>query len=90
MLGDKIGEERGKTTGMRVLPGDDFRHVKLESSFQASGTLLGIQGTDIGTYVSWERVTGQMYAEGQGIFITNDGESTIWNGHGVGRPIGEG
>lgn len=90
MLGEKIGEERGKVTGMRILPGDDHRYVKLEVSFQASGTTYGIQGTNIGTYTAFERVPGQLYGEGQGILMTAEGESAIWKGHGVGHPTGKG
>lgn len=32
MLGEQIGEFSGTVTGMRVLPGDDFRYVKMEQS----------------------------------------------------------
>jgi hypothetical protein len=44
----------------------------------------------MGTFTAFERVPGQMYAEGQGIIMTADGESAIWNGHGVGHPNGDG
>lgn len=89
MLGDKIGELTGKVTGTRVLPGDDFRYVKMEISFQEAGKLFGIDATDVGTYTIFERVPGQIYGEGQG--ITQAGEDgAIWNGHGVGRMTGQG
>ena len=42
MLGEKLGEEKGKVIGSRVLPGDDYRYVKLEVSFETAGTLLGL------------------------------------------------
>lgn len=90
MLGEKIGEENGRVTNRRVLEGDDYRYVKMEITFEASGTLLGHAGTNIGTYTIFERVPGQMYGEGRGIFMANDGESAIWNGHGVGHPTGDG
>ena len=32
----------------------------------------------------YERGLGQIYAEGQGIVMTTEGEGAIWNGHGVG------
>jgi hypothetical protein len=85
MQGDKIGEENGKVTTRRVLPGDDYRYVKLEISFESQCTLYGIQGQNMGTYTAWERVPGQIYAEGQGIFLTQTGEGAIWNGHGIGQ-----
>jgi hypothetical protein len=85
MLGEKIGEFTGKVTGTRVLPGDDYRYVKMEITYQQSGTLYGAQATDIGTYTVFERVPGQIYAEGQGITGSAEGEGAIWKGHGVGK-----
>ena len=90
MMGDKIGEESGKVIGTRILPGEGGRFVKMEITIQAQGTYLGQKGTDIGTYVAYERIPGQVYGEGQGIFMTDGGEGVIWNGLGVGAPTGQG
>jgi hypothetical protein len=90
MLGEKLGEEHGKVTSRRVLPGDDYRYIKMEITFETTGTLLGQSGTNIGTYTVFERVPGQIYGEGQGIFMTSDGQGAIWNGHGVGQPTEDG
>jgi len=90
MLGNKIGEESGRVTGRRVLEGDDYRFVKMEVTFETACTLYAIAGANMGTYVVFERVPGQLYGEGRGIFMGSNGESAIWNGHGVGRPTGEG
>jgi hypothetical protein len=90
MLGEKIGEESGKVTTRRILPGDDYRFVKMEITFEAQGTLLGMPGMNIGTYTIFERVPGQLYGEGQGIYMMSDGESAIWNGHGVGHMTANG
>jgi hypothetical protein len=90
MLGEKLGEEHGRVTSRRILPGDDYRYVKMEVSFESEATILGQTGMNMGTYVIFERVPGQMYAEGRGIFMTNDGQGAIWNGHGVARMTGEG
>ena len=90
MIGDKIGEEHGRVTGRRILPGDDPRYVKMEVSYEAQGTLFGIKGMDLGTFTVYERVPGQMYGQGQGIVMTESGESAIWNGGGVGAPTGQG
>ena len=89
MLGEKIGELTGKVTGTRVLPGDDFRYVKMEISFQQTGKVLGIDASDVGTYAVFERVPGQLYGEGQGITETSQ-DGAIWNGHGVGKATGAG
>ncbi len=85
MLGDKVVELSGQSSAMRVLPGDDYRYIKVETSIQATGKILGADGMAMATFVSFERVPGQMYSEGQGLVATNDGESAIWNGHGIGH-----
>lgn len=90
MLGQKIGEETGRVTSRRILEGDDFRYVKMEITFEAQGTLLGLKGASTGTYVVYSRVGNQIYGEGQGIFMAETGDSAIWKGHGVGTPTGEG
>jgi hypothetical protein len=90
MLGEKLGDFQGQSSGMRVLPGDDYRYVKMEVSFQQQGTLFGQPATDMGTYTVFERVPGQLYGEGRGITMTADGQGAIWNGHGVGHMTGEG
>jgi len=45
---------------------------------------------NIGTYTVFERVGGQIYGEGRGIFMSSEGEGVLWNGHGVGQPSGDG
>jgi len=90
MLGEKIGEEQGRVTSRRILKGDDFRYVKLEVTIETQLTLLGVKGTNLATYTVFERVPGQIYGEGQGIVMTETGESAIWNGHGVARPTADG
>lgn len=90
MLGEKVAEERGKVTGTRMLPGGDYRYLKVEMTFQGAGKMLGSDHTNIGTYTAFERVPGQLYGEGHGIVMTADGQSAIWNGHGIGRMTGRG
>jgi hypothetical protein len=90
MLGEKLGEERGKVTGRRVLPGDDYRYSKMEITYETEGTLLGLKGANIGTYTVYERVPGQLFGEGRGIVMLETGESAIWSGQGSGTPKGDG
>jgi hypothetical protein len=85
MLGEKLGEEHGKVTSRRILPGDDYRYIKMEINFETEATILGQAGMNVGTYTVFERIPGQMYGEGRGIFMTQDGQGAIWNGHGVGH-----
>jgi hypothetical protein len=90
MLGRKLGEETGRVTGRRILPGEDFRYVRMEVTYETEGTILGVTGKNMGTYVVYERLDGQMYGEGQGIIMTAEGEGAIWTGHGIGHPTGDG
>ena len=64
--------------------------MKLEVSIHGAGKALGVDAVNLGTFTAFERVPGQMYAEGQGIIETADGDGAIWNGHGVGYPNGDG
>jgi hypothetical protein len=68
MLGEKIGEISGKITMQRILPnlGGD---PKMETSFQATGSVLGTDIKDTGTYVTIFRPDGTQYGEGQGLMI---------------------
>ena len=90
MLGEKLGEEHGKVTSRRILEGDDYRYIKMEISFETAATIAGQEGMNIGTYTVFERVPGQLYGEGRGIFMANQGEGAIWNGHGVGHMSADG
>ena len=90
MVGDKIGEERGKVTSRRALTSGDPRYLKLEISFESQATLYGMTCMGMGTYEVFERVPGQLYGVGQGMLRTQDGDGAIWNGHGVGTPTADG
>ena len=83
MQGEKIGEASGKVTTRRVLanPGGG---PKMETSFEASGRLLGVEGTETGTYWSVVRPDGSLFGEGQGILMGKGGELATWVGSGVG------
>lgn len=84
MLGEILGEERGQITAMRVLPSNG-RGARVEVSFQASGTILGHDSTDVVTYYSEARPDGTMFGEGQGVIMTADGETVTFTGRGFGR-----
>ncbi len=82
MLGDKLGELSGQTTGMRVLPSDGA--PKMEVSFQATGRLLGVDTSEVGTYWAVLRPDGTLFGEGQGVTMGAGGEAATWKGNGVG------
>ncbi len=89
MLGEQLGEERGKVTGTRVLP-PDGQGLKVEVSFQAAGRILGMETTDMGTYWSVVRPDGFLFGEGHGVVTSKDGDVATWTGNGVGKLTGRG
>jgi hypothetical protein len=89
MLGDFIGEGKGRITGVRVLPGEG-QSPKMEVSFQAAGKLFGVDESEIGTYWSVMTPAGVLYGEGNGLITTAEGDVLTWIGQGIGRPTGRG
>ncbi|MGA2631453.1 MAG: hypothetical protein ABSG54_14740 [Terriglobia bacterium] len=88
MLGEQIGESRGKRTARRVLSVDGG--FKVEVSFESNGKVVGLDVNEIATYCSVSRPDGSLYGEGQGLIITQDGEAATWKGQGVGKFVGGG
>ena len=88
MLGELIGESRGKRTGRRVVSTD--AGFKVEVSFEDNGKVLGIESNNIGTYWAQNRPDGSVYGEGQGVLVTQDGEVATWKGQGVGKLLAGG
>ena len=89
MLGEQIGESRGKRTGRRALS-VEVGGFKVEVSFEESGKMLGLDVNGFGTYVAAPRADGTLYGEGQGLLMTRDGEMATWKGQGVGKFVGGG
>jgi hypothetical protein len=90
MLGDQIGEDKGKVTSQRVLGVEDGI-PKMETSFSTIGKYKGVETTEIGTYWASSRPGGVMHGEGQGVIMTKDGQDmATWTGQGVGRFTGSG
>ena len=65
MLGEQIGETRGKRLLRRVLSSDP---LKVEVTFEDSGKMLGVDTNGFGTYTSQVRPDGAIYGEGEGAF----------------------
>lgn len=89
MIHEKIGEERGKVTNIRVLPSDPAS-PQIEVSFEATGELLGIDITGFGSYVAIPGPDGVLDGEGQGVVMTADGHMLTWTGQGRGKRTGKG
>ena len=84
MLGDQLGEERGKISGHRVVR-SGAGGPRMEITFQAAGKIIGIDYQNVGTYWAAMRPGGFLYGEGQGIVMTKDGDSVVWVGQGAGH-----
>jgi hypothetical protein len=57
----------------------------VEVSFEDSGQMLGVATTGMGTYTSVVQPDGSIFGHGQGLTMTQDGESLTWTGTGVGH-----
>jgi len=88
MLGEQVGENKGKRTSRRVLSVSGG--FTAEVSFESAGKLLGVDTNEIGTYTSSSRPDGTLYGQGQGVVLAADGTSATWQGSGVGKFIGGG
>ena len=90
MLGEKVWDFQGKVTGQRAVQGTNHGEVKMEVSFQGMGHVLGVEASDMGTYVARLRAPGVLYGSGHGITMTKDGDAVTWHGEGLGHPTGKG
>ena len=81
MLGDQLGESKGKRIVRRVLSVDP---VTAEVTFEDSGQMLGVPVSGTGTYTSVIRPDGSIHGQGQGLISTQDGDPITWTGTGIG------
>src|SRR3989304_891071 len=85
MRGDLIGEFKGTTTGVRVLPDG-----QVETSEQGSGNVLGIAATMLATAVSTPMPNAVLMGEGNALVTTKDGEVVMIKKSGIGWSTGKG
>ncbi len=72
MLGELIFEEKGTTTGVRVLSAEAVE-VKVEVTLERQGKIKGVDENSLWTYWSKTRADGSIYGQGEGFMTTNDG-----------------
>lgn len=82
MLGEPIGEMKGKITSQRVI---DVEGPTMETSISASGSLKGVQVTETLTYVATRTSTGVLHGMGNGVVMIGEGEVATYTGEGIGR-----
>ena len=84
MLGELVGEFKGKNIGWRVLPDG-----KIETTAQGTGKLFGLDVFLISTIVG-TMANGVFMGEVNSVFTTMEGETIISKGIAVGFPSGNG
>jgi hypothetical protein len=82
MIGEQLGESKGKRTARRVL---SINPPTAEVSFEEAGTMIGASTNGMGTYTSEVRPDGSIFGHGQGMMMTPDGEAVTWTGSGLGK-----
>lgn len=85
MLGENIGNIKGRIVLRRVLPTEAGPGPKVETTFEGQGSLYGIETKEVGTYHAHLRRDGQLYGEGQGMLTGKNGERATWKGSGLGK-----
>jgi hypothetical protein len=83
MLGEQIGDDRGKVMARRVLSVDGG--AKMEVSFESTGKLLGVEHRSTITYWASVRPDGSLYGEAQGLVVGKGGERATFKAQGVGK-----
>ena len=84
MIGELIGEFKGKNIGWRVLPDG-----RIETTAQATGKILGIDAFLISTSVG-NMANGIFMGESNSVFTTMDGETIMSIGIAIGYQSGNG
>lgn len=84
MLGELLGQARGKVVSYRIVSVDNGA-ATVEVSFRDSGTILGVDYTEMGTYSSRPAPGGFLYGSGQGVLMSKAGGQATWVGQGIGK-----
>ncbi len=85
VLGDLIGEFKGKVTAIRVLS-----EGKVETSEQGFGSILGIEAIMFATAISTPMPNGGNMGEGNASVTTADGDVVMIRKIGIGWSTGKG
>lgn len=85
MIGELIGEFKGKTTGIRVLSDG-----KIETSESGAGMVLGKEASEMDTGVGTLMPNGVIMLEGNGVIMTAEGDAVMVKIDGIGWATGKG
>ena len=87
MLGEQIGELRGKVIGQRVL---DIEGPTMETSVSIEGNFKGIQVKQHLTYIAKPVSPGVIHGKAKGVTMAGESEMVVSTGEGVGRVTSSG
>ncbi|HMA05416.1 MAG TPA: hypothetical protein VKO45_05760 [Methanomicrobiales archaeon] len=74
----------GKIVGRRIISGYHMGGpLKLESTIESKGKILGQDVTFVATFWQMERPQGGMFAKGHGVLMTKDGGKAVLRGAGI-------
>ena len=86
-LGEKVFEERGKVTSMRIQSVHPIEGVKMEVSFASEIKGVGTfpSGKNMGSGIVTQYPHGTIDSEYRGVVATTEGEQFFWWAHEKGR-----
>jgi hypothetical protein len=87
MLGEMLGELNGKIVGQRIVAGYHMGGpLKMESTMETKGKILGQEVTLLATFWRMERPQGGFFSKGHGVLMTKDGGKVVLRGAGISVP----
>jgi hypothetical protein len=86
MIGEMLGELTGKIVGQRIISHHEGGHLKIESTMEMKGKILGQEVTLLATFWRMERSQGGMFSKGHGVLMTKGGEKAVLRGAGISVP----
>ena len=82
MLGEQIGELKGKTMGQRVL---DSEGPRMETTLSSTGSVRGTNVKETVTFVGSPISAGVLHGEGHGVLMGGESEMATFRGEAFGR-----
>jgi hypothetical protein len=82
MLGEQIGELKGKIMGQRVL---DSEGPRIETTLSSTGSVKGTKVKETVTFVGSPISAGVLHGEGHGVIMGPESEMATFRGEAFGR-----
>jgi hypothetical protein len=82
MLGEQIGELKGKIVGQRVV---DSEGPRMETTLSSTGSIRGTNVKETVTFVGTPISAGVLHGEGHGVLMGGESEMATFRGEAFGR-----